>query len=121
VAAVAEALTLACPQGYVWAFTDEGPPMGALLGRLVAAYQAGQPLARRIPSGCLARLVQQSDGKPAVAGRGAGRGAVPGLVEQLTGRELEVLRMLAKGMPDQAIADELFVTLFLVKARQPRP
>jgi len=79
------------------------------------AYQAGQPLARRIPSGCLARLVQQSDGKPAVAGRGGGPWGVPGLVGQLTGRALDVLRMLATGMPNQAIAEELFVTLFTVK------
>jgi len=41
---------------------------------------------------------------------------VPGLVEQLTGRELEVPRMLATGMPNQAIAEELFVTLFTVKS-----
>ena len=40
---------------------------------------------------------------------------MPGPVEQLTGRELEVLAMLAKGMPNQAIAEELFVTLFTVK------
>jgi len=46
---------------------------------------------------------------------------VPGLVEQLTGRALDVLRMLATGMPNQAIAEELFVTLFTVKAPQPRP
>ena len=31
VAALAEALTLACPQGYVRVFADEGPPMAALL------------------------------------------------------------------------------------------
>ena len=43
-------------------------------------------------------------------------GAVPGLVEQLAGRELEVPRMLATGMPNQAIAEELFVTLFTVKS-----
>ena len=49
---------------------------------------------------------------------GAGRGAaaaVPGLVEQLTGRELEVLGLLAAGMPNQGIAEELVVTLDTVK------
>jgi LuxR family maltose regulon positive regulatory protein len=40
---------------------------------------------------------------------------VPGLVEQLTGRELEVLQMLAAGRSNQAIASELVVTLGTVK------
>jgi len=35
--ALAGTLTLACPQGYVRVFADEGPPMEALLGRLIAA------------------------------------------------------------------------------------
>ena len=34
---LAAALALACPQGYVRVFADEGPPMAALLGALVAA------------------------------------------------------------------------------------
>ena len=41
--------------------------------------------------------------------------AVPGLVEQLTSRELGVLGMLAAGKPNQAIADQLVVTLDTVK------
>jgi LuxR family maltose regulon positive regulatory protein len=41
--------------------------------------------------------------------------AVPGLVEQLTSRELEVLRMLAAGKPNLAIAGQLVVTLDTVK------
>ena len=51
-AALVEALTLSCPQGYVRVFADEGPPMGALLGRLVAAHRAKQAPARRIPLSC---------------------------------------------------------------------
>ena len=39
--ALAGALTLACPRGYVRVFADEGPPMAALLGRLIAAQRAG--------------------------------------------------------------------------------
>jgi ATP/maltotriose-dependent transcriptional regulator MalT len=35
---------------------------------------------------------------------------VPGLVEQLTGRELEVLTVLAAGRSTQAIASQLVVT-----------
>jgi LuxR family maltose regulon positive regulatory protein len=40
---------------------------------------------------------------------------VPGLVESLTARELEILWLLAAGRPNQAIAEELFVTLDTVK------
>ena len=53
-AALVEALTLACPQGQVQVFADEGPPMGDLLGRLAAAHRAKQAPARRVPLGCLA-------------------------------------------------------------------
>jgi LuxR family maltose regulon positive regulatory protein len=40
---------------------------------------------------------------------------VPGLVEQLTSRELEVLTMLAEGKSNQAIARQLVVTLDTIK------
>ncbi len=39
-----------------------------------------------------------------------------GLIEPLTGRELEVLGMLAAGTPNQAIAGELVITLDTVKS-----
>ena len=42
-------------------------------------------------------------------------GAVPGLVEPLTSRELEVLGMLAVGRSNQAVAGELVVTINTVK------
>ena len=83
---------------------------------VVAARRAGQAPARDLPHGHLARLAQEFDRKPTVAGSGGrAAAAVPGLVEQLTGRELEVLAMLAKGTPNQAIAEDVFVTLFTVK------
>ena len=56
--ALAAALALACPQGYVRVFADEGPPMAALLGALVAAQRADHAAARGVPLGCLARLLQ---------------------------------------------------------------
>ncbi len=115
VAALAEALILACPQGYVRVFADEGPPMAALLARLIAAQRAGGAVAE-VPLGCLARL-QRALGAQDFApdtGRG-GVTAVPGLIEQLTSRELEVLQMLAAGKSNQAIASQLVVTLDTVK------
>ena len=56
--ALTEALTLACPQGYVRVFADEGRPMRALLVQLQAA-RPGQPhAAGRIDPGYLAALVR---------------------------------------------------------------
>src|SRR5689334_910281 len=45
----------------------------------------------------------------------AARPTAPGIVEPLTNRELEVLRMLAAGQSNQAIAEQFFVTLDTVK------
>ena len=113
-AALAGALTLASPQGYVRVFTDEGPPMAALLGPLVAAQRAEHAAARRVPLGCLARLQQAFDAGHPVPGHG--RATAPqGIVEPLTRRELEVLGMLAAGRSNRAIADQLVVTLDTVK------
>jgi LuxR family maltose regulon positive regulatory protein len=60
--------------------------------------------------------MQAFDGKPAVPGSApAAALGLPGLIDPLTGRELQVLAMLAVGEPNQAIAGELFVTVFTVK------
>ena len=115
IAALAAALTLACPQGCVRVFADEGPPMAALLARLIAAQRSGGAAAE-VPLGCLARLQRALGAQDIVpdTARGSVR-AVPGLVEKLTSRELEVLEMLAAGRSNQAIASQLVVTLDTVK------
>jgi LuxR family transcriptional regulator, maltose regulon positive regulatory protein len=109
-------LTLACPQGYVRVFADEGPPMAALLTRLIAAQRAGSGFsgfqaAVSVPLGYLARLRSAFGAEPAAPHTAA----VPGLIDPLTSRELEVLQMLAAGKSNQAIAGELVVTLDTVK------
>ena len=112
VTTLAGTLLLACPQGYVRVFADEGPPMAALLGRLIAAQRTGSGFraAAEVPLGYLARLQRAfGPGRPA-------RDSVPsGIVDPLTSRELEVLEMLAAGRSNQAIAGELVVTLDTVK------
>src|SRR5215207_873169 len=115
VAALTDALSLACPQGYVRAVADEGAPMGVLLGRL-STRRTEHTAAGDLPRDYLARLLRAFDAEYAAPhpGRDAPT-AVPGLVEPLTARELEVLGLLANGKQNQRIAEELVVTLDTVK------
>jgi len=109
VTALAGALALACPQGYVRVFADEGPPMAALLGRLIAAQRSGRAAAE-VPFRYLARLQRAFAAGPPAPDPGPS-----GIIEPLTRRELEVLTMLAAGRSNLAIAGELVVTLDTVK------
>jgi LuxR family transcriptional regulator, maltose regulon positive regulatory protein len=114
--ALAQALMLGCPQGYVRVFADEGAPMAALLGRLVAAQKADHAAARGVPLSCLARLLRAFGEPPSAAGaRQHAAAAVPGLAEQLTARELEILALLAAGTPNPQIAEQLVISLDTVK------
>jgi LuxR family maltose regulon positive regulatory protein len=119
--ALTEALTLARRHGYVRVLADEGAPMRALLARLPAARpgqqaagRAGQQAAGRTDPGYLAALVRACSPADAVPPRRAAA-ALPGLVEPLTDRELEVLRLLAAGRSNQRIARDLVVALDTVK------
>ena len=69
--ALAQALMLACPQGYVRVFADEGAPMAALLARLVAAQKADHGAARGVPLGCLAKVLRAFGGNNAATAPGA--------------------------------------------------
>ena len=117
VTTLAGALLLAGPQGHVRVFADEGPPMAALLGRLVAAQRAGSGFqaAAGVPLGYLARLQRAFAAAHPAPEPGLGAVSPPGIVDPLTSRELEVLEMLAAGRSNQAIAGELVVTLDTVK------
>jgi LuxR family maltose regulon positive regulatory protein len=117
-AALAEALSLAAPEGYLRVFVDEGAPIATLLGRLAAAQRAGRVAAvRGVPPAYLARLQDAfaHDGAPIDQQRGRIATAPPGLVAPLSARELEVLGLLAAGRSNQAIAEELVITLDTVK------
>jgi LuxR family transcriptional regulator, maltose regulon positive regulatory protein len=117
-AALAEALTLAAPEGYLRVFVDEGASMATLLGRLGAAQRAGRvEVVRGVPPDYLARLADAfaREGAPIDQQRGRIAAAPPGLVAPLSARELEVLGLLAAGRSNQAIAEELVITLDTVK------
>ena len=112
---LAEALTLACPQGYVRVLADEGAPMRVLLAQLSAARRGQQHAARRIDPGYLAALLRACGQAGAAPPPGRAAAAPPGLAEPLTDRELDVLRLIAAGKSNQRIAHDLFVALDTVK------
>ncbi|MGY1836069.1 LuxR C-terminal-related transcriptional regulator [Blastococcus sp. SYSU DS0510] len=99
-ASLHRALALAEPEGYVRIFVDEGPPMAALLRAALARGTGG---------GYVRRLLAAFDG----AGAGAPRQR--GLVDPLSSRELEVLRLLATDLDGPDIARELVVSLNTVR------
>ncbi len=95
--------------GFVEAFSGSN--------RYVLDYLAEEVLERRsIPLGYLAQVLRAfgSDDIASDARRPA-VGAVPGLAEQLTGREREILALLAAGSPNPRIAEQLVVTVDTVK------
>ena len=98
-AALVRALDLAEPEGYVRIFVDEGRPMTALL-RLAASGADASPYARRLLA--------------ATASTGAAPVRQP-LIEPLSERELEVLRLLESDLDGPDIARELSVSLPTVR------
>jgi LuxR family maltose regulon positive regulatory protein len=116
--ALAEALALAAPEGYVRVFVDEGASMARLLGRFAAAQRSGRvALPDSVPPQHLERLARafQPGGARPAASATRDTTTVAGLVEPLSDRELQVLRLLAAGRSNQQIADELVVVLDTVK------
>lgn len=96
------ALGLAEPERYVRVFIGEGQPLASLLRTLTETHPSWD-YARRLLDAFAAA------GKPA-----SGRQTTPvadGLVEPLSDRELDVLRLLATDLDGPAIARELVVSL----------
>ena len=99
--ALRRAVELGEPEGYVRVFADEGPAVAGLL----------RTLARQEPrSGYLRLLAAEASGTGQAATAG-GTGSASGLVEPLSEREMEVLRLLASDLDGPDIARELHVSL----------
>ena len=95
-ACLERAVTLAEPEGYVRVFADEGPPMASLLRALAKRGTAGN-YARRL----LAAVGETGHDSP----------VKQALIEPLSERELDVLRLLGSELDGPAIARELMVSL----------
>jgi len=102
--ALERALSLAEPEGYVRSFIDEGEPMRELL-RQAAARGVAVDYVRTLLDALKAEA-NMPDLRPATHSA---------LVEPLTERELEVLRLLAVGLPSREIAHTLVVAVGTVK------
>ena len=114
--ALADALATAAPEGHVRVFVDDGAPLAGLLRDLMVGRRLDQ-LARGVPHAFVTRLVAAFEraGRPIVAPARAGAVAVPGLVEPLSARELQVLELIAAGHPNRIIAERLVITVDTVK------
>jgi ATP/maltotriose-dependent transcriptional regulator MalT len=103
IALLADALPFAIAQGYTRTFIDEGAPMAALLQQVTHAATATgvADLLTLFPTDVHpAREPNDGDSQPAA---------------QLSAREAEVMRLMAAGLSNQQIADELVVALGTVR------
>ncbi|NNJ13307.1 LuxR family transcriptional regulator, partial [Chloroflexales bacterium ZM16-3] len=100
---LAETVALAAPGGYARRFLDEGPQVAAILRRV----RADSPTQR----GFIAQILMATDAAPDQAPAPSSQP----LAEPLSAQELLVLRLLAEGCSNQAIAERLVITVGTAK------
>jgi LuxR family maltose regulon positive regulatory protein len=116
--ALSQAVRLAEPEGYIRCFVDEGAPMAALLFRLREQEREHGPTPY-LDTVLAAFASSPNNGK--IETRLTGESGHPYepaslLLEPLSERELEVLRLLEQGASNQEIAKDLMLALSTVKS-----
>jgi LuxR family maltose regulon positive regulatory protein len=104
-ACLERALTLAEPEGYVRVFIDEGPPIASLLRAAAKQGTAGNYVRRLLAA--VSETGQHSPVRQAPV--------TQALIDPLSERELDVLRLLGTELDGPAIARELMVSLSTVR------
>ena len=93
-------------------FTGEDPVVTGLVKALADAVRRGRGPAEAGSPSYLTYLLQEAGVKSETA---SAQSAASDLPEPLTAREVEILRLVAGGMRNQEIADQLFISLSTVK------
>jgi LuxR family maltose regulon positive regulatory protein len=108
-AALEQALGLARSEGYMRMFLDEGKPMATLFKIAMTKWKDQDLLAyaRR-----LLDAFYQAEAEPPVPPKASPGGP---LIEPLSERELEVLRLMAAGCPNSEIAKQLIIAVGTAK------
>jgi LuxR family maltose regulon positive regulatory protein len=113
-AALRRALSLAEPEGYIRTFIDLGAPIEELQSAFLSDPRSRQSAEGQQLASYVKRLLAAMTGKtPAEAATAL---SSPGLVEQLSNREMEILRLLSSALSTPEIARELFVSTNTVRS-----
>jgi len=116
---VEKALPLAEPEGYVRIFLDEGEPMRALIAEYRSHIEKRLRLCQSENLESLnhftANLLLAFPNPEAAASKSSVYDLKSRIVEPLSERELEVLRLVSEGKSNQQIADTLFIARGTVK------
>ncbi len=107
--ALAQALTLAEPSGYVRIFVDEGPPMADLLMKLLKVQQKKRLEAYNFSTDYTGSLLAAYRSDAAEDSPDSSRRPAQPLLNPLSEHELEVLRLIANGLSNQEIMQKLIV------------
>lgn len=107
------ALSMAEPEGYVRTFVDEGEPMKILLEQAKSRGTAREYVGKLLE---VLRAEAESDRKAQPSQSLPVRGPLSSLVDPLSERELEVLRLLATPLSTREIAEQLVLSIHTVRS-----